>query len=434
MRISHGALPAMRSGVILLFTGLCATIFGYLWVNSGGKIPLVSEDGYQVRLTLPKVDNLVFQSDVTMAGVHVGKVEDVRVVGPRADVTMQLDPQAVPLHQGAQVTVRSKTMLDETYLDLTDGHGPAIANGSSLPPSTGHPSVKLDDVLTSLDTPTRQALGATLQSSGRATAGTRPDIGRSMQGVGDLGQSGSDALKALNAQSTDLAQLTGNTNSLLRSLDTGQGRIAQVVSDSNALTKTVSANHDDLQRVMTTLPPVLNTTHEATKDLHRLTGSLAPVAANLSAASPDLSASLQQLPPTSRDLRSLLPSLSQTLDTAPNTLDRVPKFSQAANPLLNTANGSLAKLNPTLGYLQPYGPDIAAFFTNFGQYLSGADGNGNVGRVLPVFNEKSPNLPLNSQVGPLNKLNPYPRPGESNHPGERNGQQPAPVEKEAPPR
>jgi phospholipid/cholesterol/gamma-HCH transport system substrate-binding protein len=417
MRIPHAALPAIRAVVVLLFAVLCATIFGFLWLNAGGKLPFLSKDGYQVKIKLPDVDNLVYQSDVRMAGVDVGKVEDVQDQGSDAMVTVALNEKNVaPLHQGATLTVRNKTMIEETYLEIKDGKGPEIPNGQTLPSTAGKPSVQLDDVLTSLDGPTRKSLGQTLQSAEQATGGRRQDVGRTLRGLGDLGREGGDALDALAEQSKSLKAVTGNTTALLGALDTGQGRVAELVRDSDALTKTVSANKGDVETLMRKLPATLDTTRTASTHLGRLAGSLAPVSRNLAAAGPDLTSAMRELPATTNDLRGLLPSLNRTLDAAPETLHKVPAFGTQLRPMLGALHADLGDVNPMLSYLRPYGRDAAALFANFSQYLSGSDPNGNIGRVLPVFNEKSPNLPLNTHIGPLYKRNPYPAPGASADP------------------
>lgn len=433
MRIPHALLPAIRTTVVLLFAALCATIFGYLWLNSGGKIPLLSKAGYEVEVTLPDVDNLVFQSDIRMAGVDVGKVEDVRVEGSDVRVTLRLDPEHAPLHEGAVITVRNKTMIEETYLDVVDGTGPELADGTVLPRSAGRPSVQLDDVLTALDADTRRSLGSVLRSSGAATRGTKDDVSQTLRGLGDIGREGGDALTALSAQSKDLSAIAANTARLMRALDTRQGRIARLVGDSDALTRTVAQNRRDVERLMKTFPRVLGTTEAASGHLRRLGHALGPVAADLRSAAPDLTAALRELPGTTADLRALLPSLDQVLDRAPSTVDRVSAFAGAAGPMMRAITPDLADVNPMLAYLRPYGRDAAAFFTNFGQYLSGSDANGPIGRVLPVFNEKSLNSPLNSHVGPLDKRNPYPKPGTSDRPAPFTGEYPR-VEQEPMPR
>jgi phospholipid/cholesterol/gamma-HCH transport system substrate-binding protein len=398
--------------MVIAFLAVCLGIFGYLWTNAGGSIPFLTRPLYSVSLGMKDVDNLVPNSDVRAAGIKIGRVSDVTVTGGEATVTLELDPANAPVHQGATITVRNKTLIEETYLDVADGKGPAYRDGTALPDSAGRTSVQLDDVLTSLDQPTRDALGESVRSAGLTTRGSRDDISAAMTGLGELGRDGGTALDALAAQSADLAAVTGNTTALLKALDTGQGRITELVRDAGLVTGSVAQNRADLETVMRKLPGVLDTAKAASSSLGTLSESLSPVAKNLNTAAPDLSAALQELPATSSDLRGLLPSLDQTLGRAPDTLSRVEPFTDATRELIPTLQVNLSDLNPTLGYLRPYGKDTALWFAGLGQTLGvSADGNGTALRAFVVVNEKSVNSPLNTQAGPLEKYNPYPAAG-----------------------
>jgi phospholipid/cholesterol/gamma-HCH transport system substrate-binding protein len=425
MRIPHSLLPALRTGVLLAFVLVCALIFGYLWLGAGGRIPLVSGNGYRVSVPLADVDNLVQESDVKRAGVDVGKVVDVTAQGDQAVALLQLDPDAGPLHQGAVVTVHNKSLIEETYLDITDGTGPTIADGAELPPSAGRSSVQLDDVLASLSPETRASLGSLLRSSGLATANSRQNISRAVAGLGEVGRQGGDALTALAAQSQDLRELTVNTTDLLGALDTQQGRVADLVTDSEKVFRTTAQSRSDIEALMRRLPPLLSTAQDAGGSLTALAGKLAPVAANLRGAAPDLSAALQELPATSADLRGLLPSLDSVLDRAPDTLNRVPTLGADVRAIVPTLQVNLSDLNPALQFLQPYGCDIAAFFTNFSASVGPDDGNGNIFRILFLFNEQSVNQPLNTNIGPLTKRNSVPAPCTGADPNPRGDQQQA---------
>lgn len=416
MRVPLYVLSVARTAVVLGFVALTAVIFGYLWVNAGGKIPFVTNPGYRVTVPLSDVDNLVQQADVWAAGVPVGKVESVAVEGSAAVVTLDLVESIAPLHEGATVRIRNKTLVEETYLDLTDGTGAELPDGAVLPPSAGSASVQLDDVLTSLDQPTRDALSNTIRSAAETTEGAREDVAAAVAGLGDLGREGGTALDALAAQSADLADVTVHTTEVLEALDTGRGQIAELVTDADRLTQVVAGNRADLEAVMRELPGVLASARDASGGLDTLAGSLAPVASNLRVAGPDLAAALQELPATSADLRGLVPALDRTLQRAPDTLVRVPAFTDATREFVPTLQVNLADLNPALGYLRPYGTDVALWFAGLGQALSAADGNGTMLRVMTVFNEKSPNHPVDSQVGPLTKRNPYPEPGAAADP------------------
>lgn len=417
MRISPAHLPKLRLAALITFFCLCATVFGYLWVNSGGRIPLVTQDGYQVSVEFPEVANLVHYSDVMVAGVKVGKVDDIETVGDRVKVNLRLD-EATPLHEGATVQIRQKSLIEETYVEITDGNGAPLPSGSQLPPGSGKPLTRLDDVLASLDPKARATLAGSVQSLGTSTADSKQAIADAFTGLGHVGREGEDVLSALEAQTADLKEIAGQTAAVLASLNTRRGVIGQLVSDANALTKVTADGRRDIERIMRRLPATLDAARGASDDVQRLSADLRPVASDLRKAAPALSAALRELPATSRDLRGLLPSLDGVLDRAPATLERAPAVTNDLTRLVPTLRTDLADVNPMLAYLEPYGPDITAFFTNWGQSFANRDVNGHYLRLmLPIDEQTFRGYPFSTNIGPLDRTNPYPDPGTQTHPG-----------------
>ena len=421
MRISHSAAPALKGGVVAAFVVLCAVIFSFLWTNAGGRIPLISQSGYQVEVPLTDVDNLVFQSDVRIAGVNVGKVEGIETVGRHTMVTLELDESVAPLHEGSTVKVRNKTLIEETYLEITDGAGAEYSSGSELPAKAVEHSVQLNDVLTSLDDETRRDLSKVIRSSGASLSGTREDVDLVLTGLGDLGDN-AGALEALAEQSDDLRALTHSSTQVLEALDVQQGRIVDLVRDSQRLTQVTSDHEDDVEALMRALPPLLGTTTDASESLERLSDPLATVASNLRASSADLDAALRELPATTSDLRGLLPSLDTALTRAPETLQYLPPLQRSVDPLVATLEVNLADLNPMLAYLKPYGPDVVSYWSNLIGFASGRDVNGRIARVKPVFSVNTLNLGVPLTPGTM--YNPYPDPGAHNRPRDFTGSYP----------
>lgn len=425
MRISSRALPHLRLGFLIVFFGVCAVLFGYLWLNSGGRLPIISKEGYRVSIDMPRVSNLVYDSDVMIAGVPVGKVVSLSQDGPNAHAVMQLNSN-FPIHQGATVEVRNKTLIEESYLDITDGHGAELPSGTQLPTSAGKGAVEVDDVLRSLDKPTRDALGSTIREAGTATQGSGQNLSHALQGLGEVGRQGSVTTAALAKQSADLTTLSGKTATLLTALDERQGQIAQLVDDSRQVFDATAKNQQNLAATVQTLPGLLDSVHGASGSLTKLSGSLAPVAAGLNAAAPDLSHALEQLPDTSSQLRATMPALDQALGKAPDTLTRVPTVTDDLSSFFGHTNVDLTDVNPMLGYLQPYGHDVAAFFSNFSQALNRGDANGKTLRIFMVYNEQTvKGIPVDTNRLPLlDKSNAYPAPGQSANPGPFTGTYP----------
>lgn len=421
MRIPYTVVPKLRGLTVVAFLALCATIFSFLWLQAGGKLPVLSRSGYQVTVPYADIDNLVFQSDVRIAGVEVGQIEKIDVVGPRAMVTLELDDAVVPLHEGAVITVRNKTMIEETYLEIVDGTGPAYADGATLPEDAGKGSVQLNDVLSSLDQPTRKDLSRLIRSGGVSTKGTGEDVDAVLTGLGDLGDN-AGALDALAEQSEDLRSLVRTSTEVLDALDVQQGRIVALTRDAQTLTAVTAGHEEDVAAVVRALPPLLVTTEKASVSLEALSTPLGTVSHNLRGASRDLSAALLELPATTRDLRGMLPSLDTTLDQAPATLTRLSPLQDAVAPLFDTLQVNLADLNPMLAYLKPYGRDVVSYWSNFIGFVSSSDRNGPIARVKPVFSVNSVNLGIDAS--PTTLYNPYPDPGAHNDPSEFAGDYP----------
>ncbi|MFC7500432.1 MlaD family protein [Nocardioides sp. GCM10030258] len=405
--------------VLAAFGACCLAVIASLLSLSGVKV----SDSYQVSVVSSDVDNLVPRGRVRIAGVTVGYVETTEVTPEGAKAVISLLPEYAPLHEGATVRIGNRSLVEETYLELKDGTGRVLSSGTALPADAVRTSTQVSDVLHSLDQPTRKALTELLRSSGQATSATRAQTAQLLAGLGDLGRDGVTALDAIAAQSADLQSLARDTSTILKALDTGQGQIAALVDSADRLTAASASQRTALAETMRRLPGVLESATTASVKLTALSGSLQPVARDLRAAGPKLSSALAQLPAASRDLRGLLPELNAVLDTAPATLDRIPQFADdMRDELIPSARDILQDVNPILGYLKPYGPDIAAFLANFNAILNYKDEAGNhYWRTFLTVNDKAVTAP--ASLG-LTYYNPIPAAGSGGLPGPFKGEFP----------
>lgn len=400
MKISQRAIPYIRLTILLLFVVVSLVFYAIFYIAAGGKLPIVAPTPYQVIFQSPINKNLVDQSTVTVNGVPVGNVQKVEVVGGLAQVTVGFNsrPEVAPLHEGVKAAVKTKTLINETYIDITDGNGPVIPDGTTLPPGNVAPPVDTDELLRALPSQDRQALAGALQSLQGATADNQAGISQVLGSIGPPTSYVPAALTALSNQEQSLRQLSANTAKVLGALDTRQGQIADLVRDANTVTKVTAGSADDIRTVIRKLTPTLQTAQAVSPDLSRLGFALQPVADNLNKSAGPLNAALAQLPPTAKDLRTLLPFLDDTLRKAPPTLKRVPPVAGDLRRFVPPANGFFDALNPILAYIKPCAPNILPFFTNFGPGARGSTGFPDtlpIGRVNPIFGADS------IQAGPI---------------------------------
>lgn len=416
MRILRGHFG--RLGVVCAFLLSAAAVLVYFLTGTEARVPGAEAVGYQALTNAKDVDNLVPASQVRMAGVQIGEVRKTTTTPD--GVLLQLaitNKDVAPLHEGVTARIGARSLVEDNYLDITDGHGPPLPDGATLPSSAVQHSTQVHDVLRSLDPETRDSLGSLLRSTGEGTRETGQSVDATVTGLGELGRNGHTALDAIAAQSEDLRNLGQQTKTLLSALDTGEGQIATMATEAHKLTAATAGQHQAIEETVQLLPGVLNRANTASGTLSTLSTALGPVAGNLKQAAPDLNIALNELPSTTRDLRGLLPPLSRVLDRAPATLDRVPTLGNDVRNLVPGARTLLSDANPMLGYLKPYGPELAAFFANFNAVLAPTDEAGvHYARLLPHVNEQSVQSPLKSSLlGTY--YNPLPPPGSGAHPG-----------------
>ncbi|WP_370250419.1 MlaD family protein [Nocardioides sp.] len=407
-----------------------AIVFLFLWSNSGGRLPVGGSD-YQVTLQSQDLQNLVENSDVTMAGVKVGSVLAVDGRGENATAVIALDDEVVPLHEGATFALRSKTLVEETYVDLTDGTGGELADDAVLPLSANSSSVHLDQVLAELTPKARESLGSLVRGAGRATDDRAIDIHVLLAGAGVLGEEGHDALSALAEQQADLVRLSRTSARVLAAFDERQGQVAHLVTMAQRNMLATARQRSSLEDTVRLLPGVLDSASEAAPALQTLASDLGPLASSLETAAPGLNDVLARLPQTTAELRDTFPVVSTVLTKAPATLDRIPALDSELEPLIPNVSDALTDLNPMIGYLSPYGRDLASFFANDSSVFGLKDETSRFVRVFAVLNSTSlvGNPIPTTGIGGVGQ-NPYPAPGTLGDPDVRFGGDYPKVERE----
>ena len=179
---------------ILVAAGFALSCFGlmlFLWIAFGGPVPL-SPESYRIKAYFPEATTLAVESDVRIGGVSVGKVKaieaapaEVRLRGRDvAEVEIEIEPAYAPISKDARAIMRQKTLLGETFLELTSGTEPgddardvtaqvslgdsveapedapvpeALPEGGTLGVGQTREAVQIDEIFNALDDETREA-------------------------------------------------------------------------------------------------------------------------------------------------------------------------------------------------------------------------------------------------------------------------------------
>ena len=153
------------------FTASCVGLLIFLWISFGGTLPFNAQ-GYRFSVEFNQATELASNAEVEIAGVTVGHVTSVGLDHSNGltRAVIQIDHQYVPRPAGTRAILRQKSLLGETYVQLSAGnpHGPKLRDGATLPPGQVAPTVQLDQILNTFDPRTRAAFATWMQQGGIA--------------------------------------------------------------------------------------------------------------------------------------------------------------------------------------------------------------------------------------------------------------------------
>lgn len=130
--MTHSKAMDFGTGLFVLL-GLLALFF--LVTQTTGMKGFGTEPGYQVTARFNDIGGLRERAPVTMAGVRLGRVSDIRFDNDRlnAEVILTIDSRYDNLPADSTASIRTSGLLGEQYVALDPGGDPAaLANGDKI--------------------------------------------------------------------------------------------------------------------------------------------------------------------------------------------------------------------------------------------------------------------------------------------------------------
>ena len=176
-----------RVAAMVVFALSCFGLLLFLWLAFGGPVPLKPK-GYQFSVDVPEATTLAKEADVRISGVPVGKVKDIQPDKRTglSTVTVELLSRYAPLKSDARAVLRQKTLLGETYVEITPGTKSAksVPEGGKLAAGQVSKTVELDEILRTFDPETRTAFQEWMQSQAMAINGHGRDLNDAFGNLG----------------------------------------------------------------------------------------------------------------------------------------------------------------------------------------------------------------------------------------------------------
>ena len=162
--MTRRGMAPFKAGLLTAVVLVLLVYFGYTKANP-------FSNPYELTAAFRDVGTLKARAPVRIAGVEVGQVTEIEPVADEgaAEVTMELDDDALPLHRDATLKVRPRILLEgNAFVELSPGSPSAteLDDGTTVPVSQTSTAVTLPDILNLLDSDTRTDLRSLLYEFG----------------------------------------------------------------------------------------------------------------------------------------------------------------------------------------------------------------------------------------------------------------------------
>ncbi|HEX5929781.1 MAG TPA: MlaD family protein [Solirubrobacterales bacterium] len=390
---------APSTAQLLVIAGFALSCFGillFLWVTFGGPTPFRAQS-YEVKVPFNEATQLAEQSDVRISGVNVGKVRSIELApnGKQALATVDIDNKYGPLPESTRAILRTKTLLGETYIELTPGssQAPELADGGTLPEANIAESVQLDEIFRTFNAETRAAFQTWMQESAVAIAGQGQGlsyaIGEFEPTFGELDR----LFRVLDTQRLAIEQLFSNGAVTFRALRGREGQLAELIQSSNAVFQTTARRDRDIEALFRAFPTFQDESRLTLDRLEKFAKNANPLMKQLVPAAEELSPTLVAFANLAPEAKGFFEGLSRVIDRAPTGFPALRKlFRDEFPPLLRAVDPFLRNLNPLLTGLNLYRRELASLFGNFAATFSGE---------LPVKNAAGEKLNYLRTMGPI---------------------------------
>jgi phospholipid/cholesterol/gamma-HCH transport system substrate-binding protein len=382
--------PEAKVGLLVL-AGLLILVYMALRM---GKLGFGSEGGYHLYLRLDNASGLTKNGEALVAGIAVGRIQDIRLEGKKALVVLRIR-DGVKLPRDSTASVKTHGVLGEKFVEIVPGASPELLRDGDVL-NAGAPPGDLDRLVASL---------SEISGDVKKVTERLANVFGTPQGEKDL----RDIVAGLRDTATGLREV----------IETNRQALRETIANLRALTvdfrDMMAANRRNVDETLAGARAFSQTLADRTPriadNLEKLTGDLGQVVAE----------NRDDLRQTLANLRDSTAKLSATIDSAQDLLvaakspqgtlgrlmadDALYQDLRSAASELNAVLGRLEKGDGTLGKLLSDDSLYADLQGSAGNLKSIAEkidkGQGTLGKLV---NDKSVHDNLNSTLSGITEF------------------------------
>jgi phospholipid/cholesterol/gamma-HCH transport system substrate-binding protein len=413
----------------------CFALLLFLWVTFGGPVPFKPQS-YRFSADFPEAITLQKEADVRIGGVSVGKVKslepapsDSPSAGNATRAVIEVEPQYAPISSDAEAILRQKTLLGETYIELTTGtqteaqdtdeesetttttaqagaidvgqisgdDAPrAIEEGGHLEDTQVADQTQIDEIFNGFDQETRQAFQLWMKNAGIAINGRGIDLNDAFGNIGPFAEDASDVLATLRRQEQALRTVVRETGNVFAALTEHDQQLAGAIVGTNRTFRGLAARDEALAETFRIFPTFETESRLTLARLEDFARNAGPVFNDLKPVARDLSPTLRDVRRLAPHVRRLFKNLDPLIKASATGLPSLSSFLRELRPVMVGLDPFLANLNPIIRYLDFGAPIVNDFLAGpsagTAGYIPAQAGQHaplHVSRQLAIFSEET---------------------------------------------
>jgi len=362
---THAPSP-IRILTMVVFALSCFGLLLFLWLSFGGPIPLKPE-GYRVQVAFPEATQLGLEADVRVAGVSVGKVrkKDLLDGGSRTVAEIELDRRFAPLRSDARAMLRQKSLLGETYVELTPGQSDRyLPEGGRLPDGRVQDTVELDEIFQALDPETRASFRRWQQELAQGIEGRGRDFNDALGTLPGFAKDGADIMEVLDSQEAAVARLVKNTGVTFAALTENEAQLRNLIISAGRVFDATASQQEALAETIRIFPTFLDESRLTVDRLKTFSRDTQPLIVDMRPVARDLQPTLRDVRALSPDLRRFFRDLDPLITAGKRGLPAASEIFRGLKPTLAELTPFLNQMNPIFEYLEISQFQVSDFLTN----------------------------------------------------------------------
>jgi len=361
---------------MLLFTLSCFGLLLFLWLAFGGSVPLKPEQ-FRFKVAFPEAATLSLEADVRLAGVNIGKVKKKELMqgAARTVLELEVDDEFAPIPDDSRAILRQKTLLGETFVELSPGSPFAqkLPENAKLADGNVEETVELDEILRIFDNPTKRAFGTWVKELAAATKGdTGQDLNDALGNLPGFASDGGDVLEVLDEQQKATSDWFRNTGVLFNALNRREGELSDLIVNQSRFFSATQARDDELAETIRLFPNFLDETRVTQSRLAKFATDTRPLVRELRPVADELGPTVRDLGDLGPDLAKFFEDLDPLIQESRVTLPEGSRFIRGLAPVLEAVHTFLPEFNPVLSYFNFQKQQLSDFLSVPGFAIGGA--------------------------------------------------------------